>query len=272
MPALLSTWNALNGNAYHRDDNCVVVYRLHVSRWYFEETYTFVEITGAVAMWHLKQHIHPGIIKMWSHLRRYTMYFLQYRPGQHTPDQVRRAQGELLQYAQYCQDHLGGKLLTSLLHRACFHIPEQVLAGLPGAFCREDWGERCIRAMKQYVTGHATVRVAKAAAYSALSVMCLRHNANRWPGLEDPVHVAAGAVARRRVDTMDAAGVMLGAIEDAHGSGEDGNKVRQARLHPVGVWVGLHPTTCTPPATATHPHLLASRDNRASVLCSGADS
>lgn len=199
--------------------------RLHVSRWYFEETYTFLEITGAVAFWHLKHHIHPGILKMWSHLRKYTLYFLQYRPGQHSPEQIREAQSELLHYAQFCQEQLGGKLLTSLLHRACFHIPEQVLAGLPGAFSREDWGERSIRAMKQYVTGHATVRVAQAAANAALSLMALRHNANRWPGIDDPVQQALGVVSRRRMDRMDAAGVMLGAIEDAHGSGEDGNKV-----------------------------------------------
>lgn len=202
-----------------------MVCRLHVSRWYFEETYTFVEVTGAVAFWHLQQHIHPGILKMWTHLRKYTLYFLQYRPGQHTPDQVRDAQSELLHYAQFCQVHLRCKLLTSLLHRACFHIPEQVLAGLPGAFCREDWGERCIRAMKQFITGHATIKVAQAAAFAALSVMSLRHNANRWPGVDGPVQVALGKVSRRQMDEMDTAGVMLGAIEDSHGDGEDGNKV-----------------------------------------------
>lgn len=200
--------------------------RLHVSRWYFEETYTFVEVTGAVAFWHLRQHIHPGIVKMWGHLRKYTLFFLQYLPGQHTVDQIREAQSELLQYAQFCQENLQGRLLTSLLHRACFHIPQQVLVGLPGAFCREDWGERCIRAMKQFITGHATIRVAQAAAFAALSLMSLRHNAMRWPGVDGPTLIALGKSSRRMMDTMDSDGVMLGALEDAHGNGQDGNKVR----------------------------------------------
>lgn len=213
-----------------------------MSQWYFEEMFTFVEVTGAVAMWHLKKHIHPGIVKLWTHLRKYTLYFLQYRPGQHTVQQVKAAQSELLKYAEYCQKNLNGHLLTSLLHRACFHIPQQVLMGLPGAFSREDWGERCVRFMKQFVTGHALTKVAQASAATLLALMALRQNANRWPGVDVPTRLATEKKSRFVWDTTDDCGVKLGALKDAHGDGGERNKVSNGMIHSHG---------CIPPHQVT---------------------
>lgn len=36
-----------------------------VSKWYFEETNTFLEVTGAIAFCQVKDAIHPDLIEMW---------------------------------------------------------------------------------------------------------------------------------------------------------------------------------------------------------------
>lgn len=92
-------------------------------KWYFKEMSTFMEVAGALTFWIYRRGIHPGIVKLWGHLRRYTMYFLQYRPSQHTERQTIVAQSELLQFARYAVKRKLCKLCTLLLHRPSVHIP-----------------------------------------------------------------------------------------------------------------------------------------------------
>lgn len=135
-----------------------------ISKWLFEEVNTFVEVTGAVSFYVARNEVHPGILKMWSHLRKFTLYFLHYRPGQHTHEQVLEAQREIFQFGEYAEKHLQCKTLTCLVHRCFAHIPQHVMATLPGAFLREDWGERLVRRTKSRITWHSTKQAARASA------------------------------------------------------------------------------------------------------------
>lgn len=104
------------------------------SGWHFEETLSFLETAGALAFALFKAQIHPLIVRLWAHLRKYALHFLQYLPGQHTVTQIREAQNELYCFAVLAERHLQGQLLTLLLHRAVVHIPEQAIALGPTAF------------------------------------------------------------------------------------------------------------------------------------------
>lgn len=133
-----------------------------------------MEITGALIFYVFASDIHPWIKEMWGHLRTYTLYFLQYRAGQHTDDQITAAQNALVRYCQCAVRFKFTKLVTVLLHRACYHVPDQARCLLPTAYLREDWGERCIRRTKRFITGHATRNVASASAKCCLDEMALQ--------------------------------------------------------------------------------------------------
>lgn len=191
----------------------VIICRVNPSKWFFEETFTFMEVTGAFVFWLYRKKIHEGILKMWGHLRRFVLYFLQYRPGQHSEWQVRQAQSKLIKYAQLAVKYKLGKLCTLLLHRACFHIPEQVLAGLPGAWTREDFGERCIRFTKRYITNHATKEAARASAQCLLDEMVLRVTRVEKPhstALYDAGHTVSRVI---QSDYGDGCGIRLHAVK-----------------------------------------------------------
>lgn len=187
-----------------------------ITKWYFEESNTWMEVVGAVAMWKFASRIHPGIIKMWGHLRKYAIYFLHYRPGQHTERQIRAAQQELFEYAVYAETHLGGKLLTVLLHRAVVHIPEQVLNGLPGASMREEWGEGCVRRVKRPVKGHAMAKIAQASANVVCDDMGLRLLRTTDPSIELPKAAPSSSSSSVLQDRVDHYGVQLHALQDAY--------------------------------------------------------
>lgn len=197
-----------------------------ISNWIFEETHTFMEVSGALAFWMVRDDIPcKGILKMWGWLRSYAIFFLQYRPGQHTIAQIRAAQQQLYQYASYAQQHLGGRLMTVLLHRAVVHIPEQVIYGVPSAYMREDWGERCIRRVKGAVKGHAMNKVAAAAAARCCMDMQLADLRTRHPELHKPIEDALPQAATSSFDEGDDYGCQLHALKDAY-TGIEGDEVR----------------------------------------------
>lgn len=195
-----------------------------ISGWLFEESHTFLEVSGALAMWVVRAEVHPDILQMWGHLRTYALYFLHYRSGQHTVPQIRAAQNELFQYAEFAEQHLRGKLLTVLLHRAVVHIPEQVINGLPGAYVREDWGERCVRRTKGGITGHATAKVAAASAALCCTEMGLEISRRESPELHDPIVAALPSASSRLEDEGDAYGVMLHTLKPGN-TGVEGDEV-----------------------------------------------
>lgn len=161
---------------------------------------------------------------MWQHLRTYALYFLHYRPGQHTEGQIRAAQQELFKFAEYAEKHLEGKLLTSLIHRAVVHIPAQVLATLPGAFLREDFGERLVRWTKKFIKGHSTVRAAQASAAVCLTQMGLRIVKSESPTVDAPLNLVRSHVNVRPQDKGDEYGTSLHYLVNAN-TGEDQDEV-----------------------------------------------
>lgn len=190
----------------------------------FEECNTFLEIAGAMVFYHFREEIHPGILKMWGHLRKYALYFLHYRPGQHTIDQIRAAQREIFQFAEYAEKNLESSLLTMLVHRCFAHIPTQVEASLPGAFMREDFGERMVRWTKRFIKGHATLRAAESSAAVCLTQMSLRIHLNENPGVDDPLNNIRENPPVRPVDKGDDYGTALHHLAPAH-TGEDRDEV-----------------------------------------------
>lgn len=187
---------------------------------------TFIEVTGAIAFWTVREaaNMHPRIIEMWAHFRAFALYFLQYRPGQHTRNQIRAAQGRLFKFAAFAEEHLEGRLLTVLLHRAVVHIPEQVIDGLPGAYMREDWGERCVRRTKGRITGHATNRAAQASAATCLTEMGLRICKNQHPDIDAPLIAAQQKTVRHKEDAGDSFGAQLHHLKPAY-MGHTGDEV-----------------------------------------------
>lgn len=165
---------------------------------------------------------------MWGQLRTYALFFLQYRAGQHTEQQIRAAQNQLFRYAQFAEQHLQGRLLTVLLHRAVVHIPEQVLNGIPGAYAREDWGERCIRRVKGGITGHASRKVAEAAAALCCTEMGLEICRREDPNIHAPIEAALQKAARGEQDVGDMYGVCLHTLRQGN-TGMEGDEVCGSR-------------------------------------------
>jgi hypothetical protein len=187
---------------------------------------SFIEISGAVAFHNFKHEIHPVIIQMWGHFRTYALYFLQYRAGQHTETQIRAAQNELFAYAELVEKHLGGKLLTLLLHRAVCHIPDEALNVIPTAFNKEDYGERDVRRTKGPGTGHGLRRPAQAAANRCCLDMSLELCKVERPDVAAPIMSVRRTRAAHKTDNGDAHGVqLLEGLSDAN-TGEDGDVVR----------------------------------------------
>lgn len=166
---------------------------------------------------------------MWGHLRTYALYFLHYRPGQHTISQIRAAQREIFKFAEYSEQHLGGKLLTCLIHRCFAHIPQHVSETLPGAFLREDFGERLVRWTKKGVKGHATVRVAQASAAICVTQMGLRIVKNNNVDVDGPLNRVRPQPQQRPVDAGDDYGTALHYLSNAH-TGEDADEVCPVRV------------------------------------------
>lgn len=198
---------------------------------------TFVEITGAICFYVARKEIHKGILKMWTHIRKFCLYFLQYRPGQHTEIQIRAAQRELFQFGEFAERHLQCKTLTCLVHRCFAHIPDHVMATLPGAFLREDWGERLVRHTKGRITGHASGDAARASAGVCLTEMGLRINQWKYPGIDDPLHRIRPIPSPRPLDTGDEYGTLLHQLVPAY-TGEDNDAVRSLPqcLRRAGGW------------------------------------
>lgn len=163
---------------------------------------------------------------MWSHLRRFTLYFLHYRPGQHTPSQIRDAQRELFQFGEYAERNLSSKMLTCLVHRCYAHIPEQVTETLPGAFLREDWGERMIRQTKGRITGHATRFAARASAEVCLTEMALRIVQKKFPDVDEPLLRVQPQPRSRPHDSGDDYGTLLHSLWPAY-TGDDNDEVHR---------------------------------------------
>lgn len=195
-----------------------------ISKWLFEELNTFVEVTGAACFYVARKEVHPGILKMWSHLRKFTLYFLHYRPGQHTEAQVLAAQQEIFQFGEYAEQHLHCKTLTCLVHRCYAHIPLHVLATMPGAFLREDWGERLVRRTKSRITGHSTQQAARASADVCLIEMGLRLSQHKHPGIDGPLLRIRPVARSRPSDNGDSYGVQLHQLLSAY-TGEEGDVV-----------------------------------------------
>lgn len=220
MSCLTCAW------AGDRSDSCVACRNIAVSRWYFEEVATFLEVTGAISFWVCRDDpaMPPRMVEMWEHLRAYAMYFMFYRPGQHTLEQVRRAQNRLFKFAEFAEEHLQGQLCTLLLHRALVHLPEQVLYAGPGAFMREDFGERAIREVKHKITHHAAKDVAQASAQCCLLEMTLRRLKRTEPDIEAPRSRIQQAKRRRKSDVGGSDGVQLHEVKDGY-TGDDNDQV-----------------------------------------------
>lgn len=195
-----------------------------LSKWLFEELNTGLEVTLAITFLVARDEIHPGIIKMWSHLRRFALYFLHYQPGQHTQDQLRAAQRELFQFGEYAEKNLNSKMLTCLVHRCFAHIPHHVDATLPGAFLREDWGERLIRRTKGKITGHATSQAARASADVCLTEMGLRILQQKYPDIDQPLKLINPCPSPRPQDSGDDYGTQLHWLAPAY-TGVEGDEV-----------------------------------------------
>jgi hypothetical protein len=189
-----------------------------------EELQTFLDVVAPVLFAELQGDVHPVILTMWGHFRRSAQYFLRYSEGQHTEPQVRAAQNEAFQYAKLVQQHLGGKLMTLLLHRFVVHLPEQVLALGPSAWWYELWLEREVRRTVQYIQGHSSRRAAQYAA-----TVCLRHiglgQCNvEHPGIASAVNIPDAQHKPGSYDTLDTYGVCLvGPLKPAsrHTDGDD---------------------------------------------------
>ena len=149
------------------------------------------------------------MLRMWAHLRTFSLYFLQYLPGQHTVAQIRDAQNELFCFAVLAESHLQGQLLTLLLHRAVVHIPEQAINLGPTAFHSEVWGERAVRRTKGRITGHAMRGPDKASAALCLTEMGLRLNKCAFPYIDGPLDEAEELSTPNEVDKLDVYGVQL---------------------------------------------------------------
>lgn len=195
-----------------------------VSRWLFEECDTFLEVSGAIAFYHFSSEIHPGILTMWGHLRRYALYFLHYRPGQHTHSQIRDAQREIFKFAEYAEENLQCSMLTCLIHRCFAHIPTQVQNSLPGAYLREDFGERMVRWTKGFIKGHATRRAAESSAGVCLTQMALRILKNDNPGIDGPLNQIRTRVPTQPLDRGDDYGTALHQLNNAN-TGDDNDEV-----------------------------------------------
>lgn len=195
-----------------------------VSRWYFEEVSTFLELTGPLAFWSVQSELPPRMLEMWEHLHAYAMYFLYYTPGQHVKGQVKQAQNRLFYFAEFAEKHLKGRLCTLLLHRALVHIPAQVLDAWPGAFMREDFGERSIRSTKHKITHHATKNAAQASAQCCVLEMCLRWHKLQDPDIDAPRLKMVAAKKLPRADHGGVDGVQLHQKKLAY-TGEAGDEV-----------------------------------------------
>lgn len=205
---------------------------ISITKWLFEESNTFIEVTGAIAFCQVQDDVHPGIMKMWGHLRKFAIYFLHYRPGQHTKPQIEAAQKEIFQYAEYAEQHLKGKLLTCLLHRAYAHIASHVHASLPGALLREDFGERLVRWTKGRITGHATIRAAQASTTVCLTEMGMRINKNKNPDIDEPLDRIRPSPVVRPKDGGDDYGTLLHELKNAS-PGDDRDEVIRCLLMTV---------------------------------------
>ena len=137
---------------------------------------------------------------MWEHIRSFAMYFMYYSPGQHTYLQVREAQNHLFKFAEFAEEHLQDKMCTLLLHRALVHIPKMILRAGPGAFLREDFGERGIRETKHKITHHACSNMAQASAQCCVLEMCLRRHKRKYNDTDAPRRKLKQKKRRRKTD------------------------------------------------------------------------
>lgn len=196
-----------------------------VSRWYFEEVATFLELTGPIAFWSIKSDktVPHRLLEMWEHLHAYALYFLYYTPGQHTLSQIRGAQARLFKFAEFAEEFLNGLLCTLLLHRAQVHIPEQVRDACPGAFMREDFGERSIRSTKHKITHHAAKNAAQASAQCCVLEMSLRQHKLRNPDIDAYRQKIIAARQLRITDDGGTDGVQLHQLKKGY-TGEDNDQ------------------------------------------------
>lgn len=108
-----------------------------------------------------------------------------------------------------------------LLHRACYHIPAQVERGLPGAYVREEFGVRCVRRTKRFITGHSTNHAAKASAQCYQDEMVLRVTSHLEGNAGELYAVSQRVALQAPVDEPDDYGVQLHALQECeHASRE----------------------------------------------------
>jgi hypothetical protein len=73
-------------------------------------------------------------------------FFMRYRPGQESDEQVDSAQRHFLQYASMVQKIFKLKKLATLqLHTAAVHLPRTAKAWGPIRFCLEFWLEHMVQ-------------------------------------------------------------------------------------------------------------------------------
>lgn len=144
------------------------------------------------------------------------MYFLYYRQGQHSLAQIRHAQSHLVKFAIFAESQMKGRLCSLLLHRASVHIPKQVHDTLPGAYMREDFGERSIRTTKHKITHAATRDAARASADCCLLEMCLRRQKRMNPDIDEPMARWLAGKKVRHTDAGGADGVQLHQLHQAY--------------------------------------------------------
>ncbi len=100
---------------------------------------------------------HEDVLKLWAPLRKATVYFLDYREGQHCQSLVDKAQDWLGRYARLAERMVPKRNLnTNQLHQCVFHLPTSVRLWGPDIFRSEFWVERMMQLVKR-VTKYRTM-------------------------------------------------------------------------------------------------------------------
>lgn len=126
--------------------------------------------------------VDPLILEMWGHLKKATIYFLRFQPGQHKEEHIAEAQDALYQYANLVQQHFRmNELMTFQLHSCMHHVADQARYSGPTAFDGEWWLERCMQVFKRITKYRSTRHPECVGANHFLAVKALDEVAARHP-------------------------------------------------------------------------------------------
>lgn len=155
------------------------------------------------------------ILEMWGHLRKATVYFMRYQPGQHREDYIEEAQRELFQYAALVQEYFGGnELLTYQLHACMAHVAAQARHSGPTAFAGEWWLERCMQVFKRITKYRSTRHPECVGTNHFLAVQALDRTAYCHPRATRITDAISPSGEGKRRDDSDGSEWLVGACEE----------------------------------------------------------